>query len=153
MSTVFRLVIASSLFAAALAVAPHGAQTVHAACGVTIYRIYYDSPGTDTGSNSSLNGEWIQLRNSCSTGKSLSGWKIRDAAGYVYKKFGTYVLAGGAYVKIHTGSGTNTSTDRYWGSGSYIWNNTGSETAKLKDSSGTLVDKCSYTGGSGSVYC
>jgi len=36
---------------------------------VTIYRIYYNSPGTDDGSNGSLNGEWIRLYNTCGTDK------------------------------------------------------------------------------------
>jgi hypothetical protein len=28
-------------------------------------------------------------------------------------------------VKIHTGKGANSQTDRYWGRGWYVWNNTG----------------------------
>src|SRR6266545_1831471 len=144
MITAFRLVMASSVLAAALVAAPQLAQTAQAACGVSIYRIYYNSPGTDTGTNTSLNGEWIQLKNSCSTGESLSHWTINDAAGHKYT-FATYTLGAGSKVKVHTGHGTNTSTDRYWGSGAYIWNNTGSETAKVRISSGTIMDSCSYT--------
>ena len=47
-------------------------------------------------------------------------------------------------VKIHTGDGNNTSTDRYWGSGNYIWNNAG-DTATLKDAKGKKLDTCSYS--------
>jgi hypothetical protein len=145
--------MASSLLAAAFAVAPQGAQQANAACGVSIYRIYYNSPGSDTGSNTSLNAEWIQLKNSCATGKSLYRWKISDAAGHVYT-FGTYTLAANSKVKIHTGRGSNTSLNRYWGQSWYIWNNTGSETARLRNSAGTLIDTCSYTGATiANKYC
>jgi hypothetical protein len=153
MKMVLRVLMASSLLAAAFAVAPQLAQQTNAACGVSIYRIYYDSPGSDDGSNYSLNHEWIQLKNSCSTGKSLYHWTIKDAVGHTYT-FGSYTLAGSSKIKVHTGSGSNTSTDRYWGSKAYIWNNSGSETAKVRNSAGSLIDSCSYTGNStGYVYC
>src|SRR5262249_17489922 len=147
MRALFRLLVVSSVLAAAFAVAPQVAFPARAACGVSIYEIYYDSPGTDSGTNTSLNAEWIQLKNSCSTGKSLYHWTIRDAAGHVYQ-FGTYTLGAGKKVKVHTGKGTNTTTDRYWNAGGYVWNNSGSESAKLKNSAGTQVDSCSYTGNS-----
>jgi Lamin Tail Domain len=118
---------------------------------MSIYRIYYNSPGSDTGTNYSINGEWIQLHNGCSTSRSLHYWKIKDVAGHTYT-FGTYTLGAYKYVKIHTGKGTNTTTDRYWGSGWYIWNNTG-DTAYVRNGSGTLIDSCSYPGGGSYVYC
>ena len=154
MSTVLKFVLAAALVIPALAIAPRFTHSVvDAACGVGIYRIYYDSPGTDTGANKSLNAEWIQLRNSCAKGKSLSGWTIKDAAGARYR-FGTYTLSAGGKVKVHTGKGSNTSTDRYWGKSWYVWNNTGKETAKLRNSAGTVIDSCSYTGSSAAnVYC
>jgi Lamin Tail Domain len=124
--------------------------TVQAAGCVSIYKIYYDSPGSDLGSNKSLNGEWIQLRSTCTTNKSLTGWKIKDAANHVYI-FGTYSLPAGGTVKIHTGNGSNTSTNRYWGQSWYIWNNTGSEKASLLTSTGTTADTCSYTDSSGTT--
>ena len=74
--------------------APQVVQHANASCGVSIYRIYYNSPGSDDGSNTSLNAEWIQLTNNCSTGKSLYHWTIKDAAGHTYT-FGTYTLAAG----------------------------------------------------------
>jgi hypothetical protein len=149
-----RLVLAlavAALAAGALAVTPYGTPKVAAAGCISIYRIYYDSPGDDTGSNTSRNGEWVQIKNRCSKAKSLSGWTLRDAAGHVYR-FGTYKLAGASAVKVHTGKGTNTARNRYWGSSYYIWNNDG-DTAKLKNGSGTLIDSCRYSGPGSSVYC
>jgi len=79
-------------------------------------------------------------------------WTVRDAASHIYT-FGTYTLRAYHYVKVHTGKGTNSSTDRYWGLSGYVWNN-GSDTAYLKNAAGTLKDTCSYNNSSASaVYC
>ena len=142
MKQLARAWIIAAVLGASLAVGPPVAAPAAAAGCIQINRIYYDSPGSDTGSNSSLNAEYIRLKNVCSTGKSLRYWRIKDVAGHTYT-FGTYTLKAGAYVKIHTGRGTNTSTDRYWGKAWYIWNNT-IDTAYLRNGSGTLMDKCSY---------
>jgi hypothetical protein len=101
---------------------------------VRIDRIQYDSSGPDDGSNTSLNAEWIRLENTGSKAVKLKGWSIRDAAGHVYR-FGTFSLFAHNLVTIHTGHGSNSSHHRYWGSGSYIWNNDG-DTATLKRANG-----------------
>ena len=123
-----------------------------AASSISFGRIQYNSPGSDTRTNTSLNAEYVRIHNSASHGISLKGWTVRDASGHVYT-FGTYTLGAGKTVTLHTGKGTNTSTNRYWGSGNYIWNNTG-DTATLKNSGGTRIDVCSWTSaGSGYKYC
>lgn len=58
---------------------------------VQIYRIVYNSAGTDNRSNTSLNGEWIQLRNGCSVASTLTSARFKDAAGHVYT-FAAYTL-------------------------------------------------------------
>jgi len=155
MTVIVRTILAAALLAVGIGFSATTPPAANAAgCGVIIYEIYYNSPGTDNGANSSLNGEWIQLKNTCTTKHSLAGWYIKDAAGAKYAKFGTFALAGGAKVKIHTGAGANTTTDRYWNHGQYVWNNTGNEAASLRNGAGTLVDKCSYTGATkGYVFC
>jgi len=110
---------------------------------VEITEIQYNSPGSDDGSNASRNAEWARLHNSGGSDADLSGWTVRDTASHVYT-FGSFTLAAGASVTIHTGDGTDSATDVYWGSGSYIWNNDG-DTATLADSGGTVVDTCSYS--------
>ena len=118
---------------------------------IQIYEIYYNSPGTDTGSNSSLDAEWVRLYNTSSSKISLTGWTLRDA-GHVFK-FAAYTRGAHSHVKIHTGHGTRTQTDRYWNQSWYVWNNTG-DTATLADSHGGTVDSCRYTGTSaGYVFC
>jgi hypothetical protein len=52
---------------------------------IRITKIYYNSPGTDTGSNASLNGEWLTIKNMGNRAKQLKGWKIRDVTGNVFR--------------------------------------------------------------------
>ncbi|SBT49170.1 lamin tail domain-containing protein [Micromonospora auratinigra] len=144
-------------FAVALGVTVCGALTVAgpaqaATPAVLISKVYYNSPGTDDRSNSSLNAEYVRLTNKRSYTINLKYWTLRDRSSHVYKFSGDFRLAAGASVYIHTGKGTNTATHRYWGSGAYIWNNTG-DTAYLRNSAGTSIDSCSW-GSSGSyTYC
>lgn len=102
-----------------------------------------NTPGVDLPSNVRLNREWVRLKNSSSTSSyTLTNWTIRDKTGYAYK-FGTFTLEPGASVTLHTGSGANTSTDRYWGKRWYVWNN-GGDVAYLRNSSGTTKDTCAW---------
>jgi hypothetical protein len=114
--------------------------------------IYYNSPGTDDGSNASLNKEYVTIKNSSSVARSLTGYKVLDKANHRYT-FGTFTLGAGKSVRIHTGKGTNTSTDRYWGREWYVWNNTGDK-AYLRNASFVLRDSCAWgSGGPGYIYC
>jgi Lamin Tail Domain len=149
---IIAVVAAITAAAGIVAVQLAGPTSAGAAPCVQIYRIYYNSPGTDTGSNTSLNAEFISLHNTCATARPMTSWKIKDAANHTYP-FGTYSIGGGQYVRVHTGKGTNTAADRYWGSGSYIWNND-KDTASLYNQNGTLLDRCSYNNPAASQkYC
>jgi lamin tail-like protein len=153
LSKITRAILVAGLLATGVVVSYSSQPPASAAppC-VVVYRIYYNSPGTDTGSNYSLNGEWIQLRNRCSTGRSLESWRIRDVAGHTYT-FGAFRLGAGQYVKVRTGNGTATATNLYQGRSWYVWNND-KDTAYLRNAAGTLIDTCSYNNRSASsVYC
>ncbi|MFI7541835.1 lamin tail domain-containing protein [Actinoplanes sp. NPDC049599] len=80
---------------------------------------------------------------------SVSGWTVKDVAGHTYQLTGT--LKAGATLTVHTGRGTanKPSGHLYWGSKSYIWNNTG-DTATLRTGTGGFVHKCVW-GSTGSV--
>ena len=136
--------------AAGLLIAAPAAQAATPAIQIT--KVYYNSPGSDIGSNSSLNAEWVRLTNKRSYTINLKSWTLRDKTGYTYTFSGDYRLPAGYRVYIHTGQSTNTSYHRYWGRSWYVWNNTG-DTAYLRNSAGTLIDTCSW-GSSGSyIYC
>ena len=125
----------------------------NAASTIQLKRIQYDSPGSDTRSNASLNGEYFTLKNVSGKKLSLRNYTVRDKSGHTYKFTTTYYLAAGASVRVHTGKGTNTATNRYWGLGSYVWNNTGDK-ASLKNSAGTTLDTCTWSSaGAGYKNC
>ncbi|UXY30272.1 lamin tail domain-containing protein [Streptomyces sp. HUAS TT20] len=114
-----------------------------AAGGVVIHHVWFDSPGSDTGSNTSLNGEWVQIKNTSASAISLRGWILKDASNHRYI-FPNVRIGAGKYMKIHTGRGTDTASNKYQGRRAYVWNNT-SDTATLTKASGAKVDSCSWT--------
>ena len=119
---------------------------------VMIYKVQYDSPGSDTGSNSSLNAEYVVLKNTTRSNRVLTGWTLRDKTGYTYR-FPTFTLTAGATVTIRTGKGSATATNRYYTRAWYVWNNTG-DSAYLRTASGSLADSCAWTSkGAGYRYC
>jgi len=152
MSVLRRTASAAAAVALAATVLTLPATSAEAATSVLRFsKVYYNSPGSDTGSNSSLNGEWIRITNYGSGKHSLTGWTVRDKQNHVYK-FGTFTLSAGSSVTLYTGAGTNSWNKRYWHSAYYIWNNTG-DTAYLRDASGTSKDSCSWGSTGASKYC
>jgi hypothetical protein len=143
------LLAAASCAAAATLMTAVPAQ---AASPIQLGKIQYDSPGTDSRSNASLNAEYVVIKNTGTTSRALTGWTLRDDANHVYK-FGTFTLGPGKTVVVRTGKGTNTASTRYWGMSNYVWNNTGDK-AYLRTSGGTSIDSCAWTSkGSGYKYC
>jgi hypothetical protein len=131
--------LAAALAAAGLALLPTQAQ---AAGSVHLAKIWYDSPGSDTRSNTSLNGEWVQINNSTTKAASLKGWTLTDASKHVYK-FGTFTLKAHATVTVRTGKGRNTAANVYQQRAAYVWNND-KDTATLRTSTGAVRDTCAY---------
>ncbi|WP_192498441.1 lamin tail domain-containing protein [Halorussus halophilus] len=86
--------------------------------------------------------EWVDFENVSDDSVDMTGWSVEDEAGNTYNFPDSFSLASGDTVRLHTGSGTDSSTDLYWGS-SYVWNNDG-DTAYLYDASGNLVQKRTY---------
>ncbi|MFF3836638.1 lamin tail domain-containing protein [Streptomyces sp. NPDC001930] len=133
-------------FAAVTAAAASGILLLptqaQAAGSVHLYKIHYDSPGSDRGANTSLNGEWVQIRNTTGAAVNLRGWTLTDATNHKYT-FGNVVLGKGKIVTVRTGRGTNTSANVYQNRGWYVWNND-RDTATLKKSNGARVDTCAY---------
>jgi hypothetical protein len=127
------------------------ATPAEAASAIQINRVQYNSPGTDNRTNASLNAEWVLLTNTSSKSVQLKNYKLRDKTGYTYT-FGSFTLGGKKSVTLHTGKGTNTTSHRYWGRGSYVWNNDG-DTAYLRYPSGSTADSCSWGRGGSIKYC
>ncbi len=130
--------VTAAAFAGLLAL-PAPAQ---AAGSIHLYKIYYDSPGTDRGANSSLNAEYVVVRNTTGAAVSLKGWTLTDASNHKYT-FGAFTLGKGKTVTIRTGKGTNTAGYLHQQRAAYVWNND-KDTATLKRANATKVDTCSY---------
>jgi hypothetical protein len=100
------------------------AAQANAASTVYIYKVYFDSPGADTGSNSSLNAEYMVIKNGDNVSHSVSGWTVRDRAGHRYTFPDDFRLGAGKQAIIHTGDGTryttSASTHLYWGREWYV---------------------------------
>jgi hypothetical protein len=110
---------------------------------IEIEAIHYNPPGGD--GRAILNQEFVTIENDTPRARSLSGWTLRDAAGNTYR-FGAITVPADSEVRIHTGSGTDTARDRYWGRTRHVWNN-GGDAATLRSATSTRIDTCSYTGG------
>jgi len=122
-------------------VAPVSAQAATPAVMIAV--IQYNSPGSDNGSNTSLNAEWVQLRNTTAHPITLTNWTLSDTAGHVYT-FGTYRIKAHSTVKIHTGTGNDGQFNLYQDRGAYVWNNDG-DTATLRGPAGGRRDRCTYS--------
>jgi hypothetical protein len=127
-------------------VTPQGAS---AASCVRFSATHFDATGND---NTNRNGEWVRIKNYCSSAKLLSGWKIHDhGTKNTYTFRSGLKIGAGATITLYTGSGTNTSTKRFWGQSRQVWDNTGSEYAYLKNASGALQSKSPSSGTSTTV--
>ncbi|WP_373689827.1 lamin tail domain-containing protein [Halocatena marina] len=108
--------------------------------GLSIAQINADAAGND---NDNLNDEYVVFENTGSSTLDLSGWTVSDEAGHTYTFPSGASLAAGETVTLHTGSGSDTTSDRYWGASGAIWNN-GGDTVSVNDDSGTLVTSETY---------
>ena len=131
-------------------VAP-GSAGARVAPVVRFHSVQYDSPGVDNRSPDSLNQEWIAVVNIGRQPVNLHRWTVRDDTGKSFT-FGDLTLPGnGARVRLHTGKGRPSTTDVFWNSGNYVWNNTG-DAARLSDASGRTVDSCSWSSRKGRTW-
>jgi competence protein ComEC len=100
-----------------------------------------DAEGDD---RENLNDEYIVLGNDGDSTIDLSGYTISDEVGQTYTVPDGVTLAPGETITLHTGSGTDTETDLYWGSGSPIWNN-GGDTVTITTADGEEVLSEAYS--------
>nr|WP_305794599.1 lamin tail domain-containing protein [Halomarina rubra] len=119
---------------AATPVATDGGTVATTGGDLRLVEVHADAAGPD-GEN--LNDEYVVFENAGDDPLDLSGWTVRDEAGHEYT-FGEVTLAPGERVTLHTGSGSDTATDRYWGSDGPLWNNDG-DTVVVETANGVEV--------------
>ena len=133
-------ILALALALALASVAGIGPTSVDAASCVRISGGRFDAPGNDNLA-SKLNGEYVRIKNYCSSTKSLSGWRLHDhGKKHTYTFASGFSIKAGVTVTVYSGRGTDTPTKRYWGRTSgAIWNNDPPERAYLRNAAGVLM--------------
>ena len=112
---------------------------------ILITEIHEDTSGSDS---DNLNHEYVVFQNTGSGNLDLTGWTVEDDAGHSFSFPSGFTLTPGAKVTLHTGSGTDSSSDLYWGRGSSVWNND-SDICSVYDDTGAFVTQQSYPNPSG----
>ncbi len=108
---------------------------------LSIAQIHADASGDDT---NNLEDEYVVFENTGSGDLDQTGWSVQDEVGKTYTFPSGFTLAAGAQVTLHTGTGSDTQTDLYWGrTDSAVWNN-GGDTVYVYDDSDTLHTSQSY---------
>ncbi|RLE37597.1 hypothetical protein DRJ12_02635, partial [Candidatus Acetothermia bacterium] len=120
------------------------ALAVAVSAQVVINEVVYDPVGDEA------SGEWVELYNAGGSSVDLSGWQLTDQDGHTYDFPSGSSISAGGYLVVHTGAGTDTSTDLYAGFTAGIWNNDGDEVL-LEDNSDAGIDYIQYSGGSGDL--
>jgi hypothetical protein len=119
------------------------AAPASAASKLQIVKVKFDSAGNDLPvSNTKLNDEYVVIKNTDTRSRSLTGWTLTDKSNHKYT-FPRTTLKAGASIKVRTGTGDDSSKNRYQNRGYYIWNNT-SDTAYLRNTAGQGGDTCSW---------
>ncbi len=108
---------------------------------LSISEINADAEGDD---RENLNGEFITFENTGTEPLDLSEWTVADAAGATYIFPDGTILDSNQELTLHTGSGSNSPTDQYWGSNQPVWNNAG-DTVIVRDSTGTMILEENYS--------
>jgi hypothetical protein len=119
------------------------AAPASAASKIQIVKVKFDSAGNDFPvTNEKLNDEYVVIKNTDTVDRYLTGWTLVDESNHSYT-FGETKLKPGAKLKVRTGSGDDTSKNKYQDRGYYVWNNT-SDTAYLRNTEGRGGDTCSW---------
>jgi competence protein ComEC len=102
---------------------------------LSIVTIHEDAAGDES---DNLNDEYIVFENTGDQPLELDGWSVADEAGHTYTFPSGFALDSGAQVTLHTGNGTDSSSDLHWDSGRAVWNN-GGDTVTVRNDNGTVV--------------
>ncbi|MFB6235788.1 MAG: lamin tail domain-containing protein [Halopenitus sp.] len=107
---------------------------------LAVAEIHENTAGTES---ENLDDEYVVFENTGDAALDLGGWTVADETGKTYTFLEGFTLDAGATVTLHTGSGTDTDSDLYWGRDSPVWNNDG-DTVIVTTDTGEEVLRVSY---------
>ncbi|MBN1324502.1 MAG: lamin tail domain-containing protein [Methanotrichaceae archaeon] len=87
-----------------------------------------------------LNEEWVEIENQGTAIQEMTGWTLADEANHEYNFPEGFTLAPHAKVKVHTGSGEDTTEALFMNYKRAIWNDDG-DVATLLDGTGEIVSQ------------
>lgn len=90
-----------------------------------------------------LDQEYVRFRNEGTAPLDIAGWTVENEAGDAFTFPDDTELAPGERVTLHSGPGTNTEFEFFWGADRPRWRNTG-DTVRVRDADGTLRIRESY---------
>ena len=96
--------------------------------------------------------EYVEIKNFDNRVIRLGGWKLHDEGVKHTYIFPSYTMQPGQVCRVYTNENHPEWCGLNWGNGSAIWNNNGDE-ATLLDSSGAVIDTCSYSGSGTKKIC
>jgi hypothetical protein len=107
---------------------------------LVIDEIRDNPPGRD---RRHLDQEYVTFKNDGPTRLDISGWTVTDEADNTFRFPDGTTLAAGERVTLHSGSGTDTDSEFYWGSDRPLWKNLG-DTVLVRDADGLIRIRQSY---------
>ena len=123
-----------------------------------VYDNPYDTTPPPSGGTSSVGtvviayvdpvNEKAVLVNQTTSPVDMTGWTLSSKT--LTFTFPTTTLLAGHFLRVNTGTGTNTATDFYW-SGTNNWDNA-ADTPVLKNATGVIVASCTYSATSTPSY-
>jgi competence protein ComEC len=124
-------------------------QTGGDAATVTIASVTRNPAGHE--GSATLNDEVATLSSTSERTIDLSGWTIEDGEGVAYTLPPGSAICQYAVISIHSGRGTDTSTDLFadWG---WRWDDQG-DAVLLRDAQGKPVATCTYTADDPALTC
>jgi micrococcal nuclease len=111
------------------------------AADVRIRDLEFNPPGDD---GDDLNGEWVEVESFDTGDVDLTDWGIRDDSSsnrYVFPD--GFVAGPGVVIRVHSGCGTDSTTELFWCADQPVWNNAG-DTVIVQDGLGNVAARVAY---------
>ena len=99
--------------------------------------LHVDPDGPD-GEN--LNDEYVEFENDGDEQLDLTGYTVTDASGTAFDVPDGFTLDANETVRLHTGSGEQSTSDLYWGRNRAVWNNDGDTVVVLDANADTVLE-------------